>query len=303
MLEEESNRSSEIADLFDWELGFLQELILYATSLLKESISPPDEMSALSITHCIGLFVKVCRLARGNLGLAELGQSECADILCRSIFEASCAFAFLARAEIKLTDSSSNPPVLLPTFGKTLSYDFRASLYEFHWQYELERMLGGFENSDHSEAAMSLRHAIDASAAHRIELEALVGQDWIKLLRTKKSFSGTSFRNLALSIGPAFASEYVGMYRAHSWRVHGCDASLFTEYSNETQGLQISWQSENEDIASALGWTIGPLLLTTRLYIRRFVNSYENDLRLHQFLFDWQDRGVSAWKLDQASVP
>src|SRR5687768_14821462 len=77
----------------------------------------------------LGIHVRLCRKYRQAIALAELGQGDGGESLCRSMFEAFLAQAFVCRQLVKLRRRNGGKVNL---HNKKMTQEFRASLYLAH---------------------------------------------------------------------------------------------------------------------------------------------------------------------------
>src|SRR4051812_7405348 len=109
----------------------------YARNALREAlvlVTPPvhfrkEKMYGAVVDMAVGLHVRICRKFRQALTLTEIGQADGVEMLCRSMYEAALAQAFICRPSVKLKKANRKPVDL---FGRKLTQNFRAQLYIAH---------------------------------------------------------------------------------------------------------------------------------------------------------------------------
>lgn len=216
----------------------------------------PRRFGHLAKTLCVAGFTKLCKHYRSIHALCELGLTQDAGILLRTMFEAFLRVEFLL---------CRKPPALGRSAPKDrLTVSFRAKLYVLEDAIRLEkyvRMLKGNAELRSHGAQLEVE-----SGQRLTEASTLVGQGWMDWLRNRTMF-GLSTADMARELG--WDDWYVGLYR---WESRGVHASDFEQHlaSDEHGMITPTLYPDTETTTLPIRMANELLLATSDLVNERF---------------------------------
>lgn len=250
MLPHETAVETELAIRFPYLFQTAHDVHVLAVKPLLEPDGIVGKISrglSRSVVYtAIGLHVKALKQHRSTQVLAEKGLGQDALAITRNLFETMMALAFLLRHRVTLKEHGR---VLAPVPGKPLSTRFRTQMYDANTTLEKQRTntefarTKGLRNWAKSLNTPELLAEIKA-------VEAALGPDWTKRLRDRKSYSGVSIKDLAISLrlGPAYATHY----RVSSWSVHASTLHRYITFDGQGGPPTIHLFPDASDVGEAV---------------------------------------------------
>jgi hypothetical protein len=257
------------------QLDYAQRALREMLVAVESPIYPRKEFPLVVQDMAIGLHVRICRKFRQALLLTEIGQADGVEILCRSMYEAALAQAFVCRQTVKLKRTNGKAVDL---HGRRLTQLFRAQLFLAHTLIRDESRL------EH----MSKHAGLKRLAAQELKLakpviddaKKMVGSDWSKTLRGG-TCTGLSIKDFAYSLGDGLFRFYRTVYAIHSGQVHPGEYHRFT---TRTKGeTTLRWQDESDQIELALCYATAVASLGLGEFAKLLNKAHQPYLAAHMF--------------------
>src|SRR5436190_24220186 len=102
MLPNETKERERIDDSLAHQLAYSHKVLREYLEVLDIPLELRTELPSLVVDMAVGLHVRIARKYRQILLLAESGQADGAEVICRSMFEALMALAFICREGVEL---------------------------------------------------------------------------------------------------------------------------------------------------------------------------------------------------------
>jgi hypothetical protein len=275
MLPKENNARARIASDLKDQLAYCHNSLQESIQMIASPIHFQKGMHPLVFDMTLGLHVRIVRKYGQVLHLAELGQADGAEVLCRTMYESLLAQAFICRPRIRLrrTDKS-----VLNLHGKKLTKEFRALLYYAHDAIQNEKSLEHKEKlRGFKRIAKDIRKVANQPLS---EIKTVLGPAWSKALRAN-TCAGVHVSDLAFSLGHQIYVWYRTLYGEHSSHVHTGDHRRFA--TRDAKGPYVRWQDDNDDVARALLYSTAILGLATSEYARLFDKTHKPYLEARLF--------------------
>jgi len=206
----------------------------------------------------LSLYVKSSKQFRSLILLCQAGLTEDAEIIARSLFETLLALNFVLRRSVQLKENGKRIKVERHGRRQPLDCGFRTELYLAHYAFDLQRRVKGWKNVSGLKRLSRTwgdPAAIDRDAQ---QAELAVGPEWTHRLRSRRSFSGLSIRDLADSFG--IVHYYASIYGHQSHLAHGADALSYLDLGDEPSKLSLALAPNTEAVGRIL--RLGSLLFT-----------------------------------------
>jgi len=224
MLPDEQIVRAELQARFAEAFQGMSGLLSFAAGLVTSGEIRLTQLRGLDpavVQVALGLYVKACKQFRSILALCEYGLGEDAHALTRNLFETTVALVFVLRHRVTLTSQGKTLPRVR---GKPLTAKLRARLYMANIAFEHQRTLYEWERTK------GLKHAAKTldkkGISERVNAaEKAIGQEWSKRLKERRTYSGTTLKDLALTL--RLAQAYATLYRSASWSTHATDLPQF----------------------------------------------------------------------------
>lgn len=170
---------------------------------------------------CVGLYTKMCKQYRSIHALCELGLTDDAEILVRTMFETCLSVLFLLRKRAILRHGKRLPP---KPIGGQFSVSFRAELYTADQALQLDKRVRDWLSTTRLKRNGK---RLECVATDWVDTaRKAVGDDWLKWLKTGSTF-GLSIEIMAKNLGMGI--WYSAVYRPQSAKVHAADADQHLE--------------------------------------------------------------------------
>jgi hypothetical protein len=247
----------------DYAKKTLRECVFACKSPIRLRKSfPPIVLHA-----ALGLHVRLCRKYRQAIALGELGQGDGGEALCRSMFEAFLAQAFICRQTVKLRRRNGGAVNL---HGKKMTQDFRAYLYIAHDAIQNDKRI----------AEMSKERGLKRSAnSERKDAQAYidmvtkpVGADWARSLKAN-TCAGLSIEDFAHSFNAQ--RWYHTIYKIQSSHVHPGEPDRFITYVQGNPRPQVKWQDGPFEVHRMLWVATGMMGLGMTEFNRLLNKTYQ----------------------------
>jgi hypothetical protein len=220
---------------------------------------------------CIGVYTRLCKQYRGIHALCELGLTDDAEILVRSMFESSLVTLFLLRRRVVFRNGRRLPPTP-PKGGLTVA--FRVKLFVADQALKERKMVRAWLGTPGlRRKGKSLAHPVNDRVATE---EKRLGSQWMCWLKDG-ILLGLSVETMARNLG--MARWYAQIYRPQSSKVHGSDA---LDHLDLDDVRQLITPKLGPDVDS----TTEPLCLANELFLtatdvinRRFRLRYDDKIR------------------------
>jgi hypothetical protein len=224
MLPDEQIVRAELQSRFAEAFQGMSELLSFAVGVVTAGeirLTRLRGVDSAVVQVALGLYVKACKQFRSILVLCEHGFGEDAHALTRNLFETAIALVFVLRHRVTLRSQGKTLPRVK---GKPLTAKLRARLYVANIAFEHERTLNEWERTK------GLRHAAKTldkkGIPERVNAaEKAIGREWADRLKKRRTYSGTTVKDLALTLG--LTQAYATLYRSASWSTHATDLTQF----------------------------------------------------------------------------
>lgn len=205
----------------------------------KDVAKPRERAKAVAV----GLWTKLCKQYRAVLVLCELGLTDDAEVIARSLFESSLQTAFVVKKNVKLRRGWKSAPK--PPRGG-YSMEFRAELYLARTVLDDRKRVNVWKQ-------MPGRHRMARRVEREVDemmnwTEAHVGRVWMKWLTDKDSRNAFQVETMAENLG--LARWYAFVYRPQSSIAHAADAARHMDSGNEPMTVNVRLAP---DVAGAAG--------------------------------------------------
>ena len=232
------------------------------------SMKNSGKFSELTKATCVGVYTKLCKQYHSICALCELGLTDDANILVRSMFESLLVVLFLLRQKVVFKHGNRKPP------KDRLSVDFRAALYAAKQALNCQKISQAWlETPGLKRDGKKLKQRGDEQVA---EARRVIGSDWIGWLKKGNMF-GLSVEVMAKNLG--LCKWYQSIYRLQSSGVHAADALHHLECDESmkmiTPKLEPNCDSTTGPIHIATEWFV----LATDLINRRFGLGHDEEIR------------------------
>lgn len=209
----------------------------------------------------VGLHVRISRKYRQVLLLVEAGQGDGVEILCRTMYEAALAQAFICRQTVKLRRADRSSVNL---HGVKLTQEFRA------WLFLAHSLMRDEERLDKMDKVPGLRRlsAQERKLAQPVidHAKAKVGPEWAKMLRKATTCAALPVSDLAYTMGDGLYRYYRTIYAMHSGHVHPGEHQRYVKRENGNTALL--WQDELRLLELALCYSTAVAGLASREFAR-----------------------------------
>jgi hypothetical protein len=208
--------------------------------------------------------------------LARIGQADGVDMLCRSIYEAALAQAFVCRPTVKLKQANGKPVDL---YGRKLTQNFRAQLFAAHtFNRDETRYEGMGQKSGLKQMAARGQKVGDPTYS---AVKAAIGPQWWQKLKRSTTCAGLSVRGLAHSLGDGFARWYYAIYSLHSDQVHPAAFHRFIKLTKV--GTNLCWQDAAYELELALCYATFMISLAAGEFAKLLDKTYQPYIDAHMF--------------------
>lgn len=247
MLPDESKYVLELAKQLEEQFDYSRTSLAEGVAITDGPIEFRKAFHVKIELAATGLHVLMCRRFRQVIALCKLGQVDCAEGVCRSMFEGLLVQKFICLNSVSLRRENSRKKV--NTHGKKLTQVFRATLYVAHdtvqWNRTLNKMAKIPRRKRYTKR--KLKEQADDYAEHCRE----VGPGWAKALR-ENTCAGLSIQDFAYSFGKHIYDWFVTLYKIQCGFVHGGQYSISLDFSRPGKPPRLKWQDKPEEVFRAL---------------------------------------------------
>jgi hypothetical protein len=252
----------------------------FAVSLLDRdvlNIQGLRDLDPVVALVTVGLFTKACWQHRSVQLLARAGLGADALALARCLFETTLALGFVLKDRVRLRrDGGFLPPVP----GRPLNSRLRARLYLANIAFENARTLNEYQRTKGLKRFRGAAAARAEVARQVGDGEQAVGSQWSDRLRAKRTYSGVSIKDLALSLG--LGPTYKTLYKYASWSVHALDLTHFVTFpAGEDRPPHLQLAPHEGEVRRVIDVSNAILLSCVRTFNRRFRLGEDQNVEEH----------------------
>lgn len=219
---------------------------------------------------CVGVHTKLCKQYRAIHTLCELGLTDDAEILVRSMFESSLVVLFLLRRRVVLRDGRRLPPTP-PKGGLTVK--FRAKLFAADQALKEQKKVSAWLRTPGLKRhGKKLERFVNDWVD---EEEKRLGAAWIRWLKRGNVF-GLNIEVMARNLG--LERWYAGIYRPQSSKVHASDAIDHLGWDDALAMITPKLEPDVDSTTDPLHLANVPFLMATDLINARFRLGYDDKI-------------------------
>lgn len=267
------------ADIRETIRGRHREAFSFAERLLDDSLDlhaklcvkivAPSRERAKAVA--VGLWTKICKQFRSILVLCELGLTEDADIIARSLFEATLQMLFVTKKNVNRRRGWKSAPK--PPRG-SYSMEFRAELYLARTILDDRKRLNVWKQTP---GCRRIARKLERPVNELVRAsESDIGRVWMRWL-CEESQGAFQVETMAWNLG--LERWYAAVYRPQSSIAHAADATRYVEASDEPGMLDVRLAADVAGAAGAIRLAIALVGRAMEAMNGRFALEFDQTIR------------------------